>query len=87
MTITPTVLAVQEPELLKWKGSIFIPYLFDGTHTFVLELLPNGQSLVRQSETFDDILIPLARCGLFKDTLDQFEAMNKALKDYVERGE
>lgn len=86
MTITPIVLAVQKPSLLKWKGSILIPYLFDATHEFVLESIEDKKTILRQAETFEGVFIPIARLGLFEDTKAQFEFMNEALKKFVETG-
>jgi hypothetical protein len=44
MTIEPTVLVVQPAHELRWKGGLFIPWLFDGEHSFVLTPLPDGRT-------------------------------------------
>lgn len=86
ITFRPTILVVQPERELRWIGRLFIPGIFDGEHSFVIE--PQGESRVRfvQSETFRGILVPFT--GVILSETDQgFGEMNQALKERVERGE
>lgn len=85
MSITPKVLDVNPRELLRWKGTFLLPFVFDGNHEFRLERLSENKTRLHQSEAFEGLLIPFARLGLLKDTAVQFENMNQALKQYVEQ--
>ena len=40
ITIQPTVLVVQPERELRWIGRLFIPGIFDGEHSFIIE--PQG---------------------------------------------
>ncbi len=86
MTITPTVLVALPDRELCWIGHLFVPGLFDGEHSFVIESL--SEDLVRfvQSESFSGLFIPFSR-GLLDGTKLNFEAMNQALKKRVEETE
>ena len=84
MTIRPTVLFVQPQRELRWLGHLFIPGVFDGEHSFVIE--PLGESKVRfiQSEEFNGLIIPFSK-SLLNETEQNFNEMNRALKERVEQ--
>ena len=84
MTIRPTVLFVQPQRELRWLGHLFIPGVFDGEHSFVIE--PLGEREVRfiQSEEFNGLLIPFSK-SLLDETEQNFNEMNRALKERVEQ--
>jgi hypothetical protein len=84
MTIQPTILAVRPERELRWIGRLFIPGVFDGEHSFVIE--PQGESRMRfvQSETFRGILVPFSG-ALLNDTEASFREMNQALKERAEQ--
>jgi len=86
MTIRPTVLFVQPQRELRWLGHLFIPGVFDGEHSFVIE--PLGEKEVRfiQSEEFNGLLIPFSK-SLLNETEQSFNEMNRALKVRVEQTE
>ena len=86
MTFTPTVLAAQPGELLRWIGRLIMPGIFDGTHQFALEDLGDGQTRLTQSETFRGVLVPLAGKTI-SQTEDDFRALNQALKRRAEHPE
>lgn len=82
MTLTPTVLQVNEGICFAWRGSLRIPKAFEGTHEFILE--PLGQSSTRfiHKERFRGFLLPfLGR--VLKETEQGFHAMNQALATEV----
>ena len=64
MTFTPTVLAVEEHRLLRWRGRLGVPGVFDGVHEFRLEHRPDGGTRFVQSESFSGVLVPLLRRAL-----------------------
>jgi hypothetical protein len=83
MVIRPKVLNVQPDALLSWKGGVIMPGIFDGTHRFVLESSEGG-TRVTQSEQFQGVLVPFMR-GTIDATVENFQALNQALKERVER--
>ncbi|CUM62478.1 uncharacterized protein PRCAT00000028001 [Priceomyces carsonii] len=87
-TMTPVVLENNE-EKLQWKGTLFLEYLFTGTHTF--EFLPHeedGKESTKfiQTEDFSGVLVYVLKwIGIFGKTEGSFEELNQALKKEVER--
>jgi hypothetical protein len=86
MTFKPKVLKVAPNEELRWLGRLLFPGIFDREHIFELRAIDEGdRTLVVQREEFSGILVrPLWR-SLDTDTRRGFEAMNRALKERVER--
>ena len=84
ITIQPTVLVVQPERELRWIGRLFIPGVFDGEHSFIIE--PQGASQVHfvQSETFNGVLVPFSGT-ILSDTERGFQEMNLALKKRAEQ--
>lgn len=82
MVFTPTVLQVDEREMLRWKGRLFVPGLFDAEHKYRLVDLGGGRTRLDHSEDFGGILIPLMG-GVLADTESGFHAFNKALAEEV----
>ncbi|MCW2685034.1 MAG: Polyketide cyclase/dehydrase [Blastococcus sp.] len=80
MTFRPSVLAVEEGRLLRWRGRLGLPGLFDGEHEFRLEPIPDGGTRFIQRETFTGLFVPLMP-GVLVDTATGFAAMNTALRD------
>jgi hypothetical protein len=83
ITFSPTVLVVLQDRELRWLGRVFIPGLFDGEHSFVIEPLSENQVLLVQSEAFNGLLIPFSG-SLLEGTKLNFEVINQALKKRVE---
>ncbi len=84
MSFSPTVLAVQPGRELRWLGRVFIPGVFDGEHSFVIEPLSGNQVRLIQSEEFNGLLVPFSG-SLLDDTKQSFQEMNKALKAQAEQ--
>jgi hypothetical protein len=80
MTFRPSVLAVEEGRLLRWRGRLGLPGLFDGEHEFRLEPIPDGGTRFIQRETFTGLFVPLMP-GVLVDTATGFAAINTALRD------
>lgn len=80
MTFRPTVLAVEEDTLVRWRGRLGVPGLFDGEHELRLEATPDGGTRFTQREVFTGLLVPLLGRAL-DDTGPGFASMNAALRD------
>ena len=78
MSFSPTILDVDPNRLLRWKGKLLIPGIFDGEHIFRLETLDGNRTLLHHSENFGGILIPLMG-KLLADTEQGFRGLNEAL--------
>ena len=81
MTFRPTVTAAEPGRELRWLGRVLVPGVLDGEHSFTLEEVPGGTRLT-QAERFSGALVPLV--GKAIDVGDDFDAMNRALKERVE---
>jgi len=83
MTFRPTVLAVEDCALIRWRGRLGVPGLFDGEHELRLESISDGGTRFVQRETFTGLLVPMMPRVLV-DTATGFAAMNLALRDRAE---
>ena len=84
MTFKPRVTVVELGQRLEWLGTMGVPGLFDGRHSFTLAPVGNGHTRLVQAENFTGALVPLARSVLAK-TKAGFEAMNEALLTRLEK--
>jgi hypothetical protein len=82
--LRPVVRAVVAERELRWKGSLMVPGVLDGEHSFLLEPHEQGTRFV-QSERFTGLLVALFRRSLDTDTRRGFEEMNRALRDRAEQ--
>ncbi len=84
MTFKPKVLNAEPNRELRWLGSLLVPGLFDGEHSFAID--PLGENRVRfvQREEFKGVLVPLFARSLDTNTQRGFEQMNRALKERAE---
>ena len=80
MTFRPTVVAVDEGALVRWRGRLWMPGLFDGEHELRVEPLPDGGTRFVQRETFSGVLVALMP-RVLDDTAAGFAEMNVALRD------
>lgn len=85
MTFRPTVQEASPARELRWLGHLWLPGLFDGEHVFYIEPADPGHTCFRQSEQFRGVLVRLFPATVFERTQRGFEAMNRALKERVER--
>jgi hypothetical protein len=83
-TFRPRVLAVEPARLLRWRGHLLVPGLFDGEHVHELTPLTDERTRYVQHEEFRGLLVPFTT-GMLRDTERGFAAMNTALKDRAER--
>ena len=80
MSFRPRVLVADPGRELRWLGHLWVPGLFDGEHSFVIEPLGEGRVQFVQRERFGGLLLPLLWKILEKETRRGFEEMNRALK-------
>ena len=85
MTFRPTVQEASPARELRWLGHLWLPGLFDGEHVFYIEPATAGHACLRPSEPFRGVLVRLFPAAMFERTRRGFEAMNRALKERVER--
>jgi hypothetical protein len=84
MTFKPRVTIATSGRRLEWLGTMGIPGLFDGRHSFTLTPLDHGRTRLVQAENFSGALVPLAG-NLLGKTQAGFEAMNAALLARLEQ--
>jgi hypothetical protein len=85
-TFRPTVLEASPGRRLRWLGRLGLPGVLDADHSFTIEGRPGGGARLRQQEEFRGVLAPFLARSLDAGTLPAFHAMNRALKQRVERG-
>lgn len=85
MKFKPVVLIYDEPKEIKWLGSLWIKGLFDGEHIFKLKDIGNGKVEFHHEENFNGILVRPLMYLIGNKTKENFEAMNLALKQFVEK--
>jgi hypothetical protein len=78
----PKVLRAEPPDAFEWRGSLPVPGLITGVHSFRLTREGDGTRL-RHSESFSGILVPFLKKILAR-TEDGFNQMNAALKARAE---
>ena len=86
MTFKPRVTVVDPGRRLEWLGTMGIPGLFDGRHSFTLTALEHGRTRLVLAESFSGALVPLTG-NLLRKTQAGFEAMNTALLARLERNQ
>ena len=85
VTLTVKVLAADPPRQIRWKGYLWIPGLFDGEHSFEIRADIMGITMLFQHETFSGLLLPFLGKTL-RDTKQEFERMNAAIRDAAAKG-
>lgn len=83
MTFKPEILVFESNKKLKWLGKAGLKGIFDGEHSFVLEVQSDGYTKFIHSERFTGILVGLSKKMLDK-TEQGFKQMNEALKQECE---
>jgi hypothetical protein len=86
MTFKPRVTVLDPDHRLEWLGTMGVPGLFDGRHSFTLTPRGEGGTRFVQAEDFSGALVPLAGKMLAK-TEAGFHAMNAALLARLEKNE
>jgi hypothetical protein len=81
VSMKPRVTAVDEPRKLEWVGKLSIPGVFAGRHAFELVPVDDGATRVINTEGLSGLSV---RWVVDDETVDDYEAMNRALKERVE---
>jgi hypothetical protein len=84
MTFKPKVLNAEDNRELRWLGHLLVPGLFDGEHSFAIQMLDEHRVRFVQREAFRGLLVPLFARSLGNNTQRGFEQMNRALKERAE---
>ena len=84
MTFKPHVTVLEPGKRFSWFGSLPIPGLFAGEHSFELQTLAPERVRLLHGERFRGLLVPLLRKSLDGATRAGFVAMNEALKSRAE---
>lgn len=82
MTFTPTIKVYEPEKEFTWLGSLLFKGILDGRHSFQLIENKNGTTTFKHSEIFNGILTFMLNID---NTTQGFEAMNQALKKYIEK--
>jgi hypothetical protein len=77
----PKVLEVDHQKRLVWRGRLFMPFLFDGTHHFTIEPIDASSVRFTQYEEFRGIFVPFAGFAPYREG---WLRMNHALKQRAE---
>ncbi|MCL3859602.1 SRPBCC domain-containing protein [Actinotalea sp. K2] len=85
-TFRPRLLVATPGEELSWIGRLGPGGLFDGLHSFVLTVKPDGTTRLTHSERFTGILVTLFK-GATANSHAGFTAFNEALRRRVESGQ
>jgi hypothetical protein len=80
MSFRPTVLVADPNREFRWLGHLWLPGLFDGEHSFLIEPVGDGRVRFVQREQFGGLLVPLLSKMLDGGIRRGFEEMNQALK-------
>lgn len=83
-TFKPVITKVIEHQEFEWLGSGFFG-MFKGRHYFKLEEINSNQTKLIHGEYFSGLLSGIIMKMIGDDTLKHFQAMNKALKEEVEK--
>ncbi len=83
MKIKPKLLIYNPERELSWLGNLWIPKLFDGEHSLIINEISENKVLFIQKERFNGLFVPFFP-GLLKDTESGFEMMNVTLKKEAE---
>lgn len=79
MKFKPKILTYRPGKELRWLGNLWIPKLFEGEHSLIIEKISEDKVLFIQKEKFSGLLVPFFS-GILKDTESGFKLMNQALK-------
>jgi hypothetical protein len=81
---SPKVLELTEGRRVVWRGRLFLPLLFDGTHQLIVEPIDDHATRVTQYEEFKGLFVPFVGFEPYKQG---WSKMNEALKERAETEE
>jgi len=84
-TVRPTLVVVDEPTELRWRGRFLFSGLYDAEHWFLLHPLEAGErTRLVHAETFRGVLVGFVNRRIGRDVETGFTEMNACLKRRVE---
>jgi hypothetical protein len=83
VTFKPTVLDLRPGRLIRWKGRLVLPGLFDGRHALSVDPLDEGRSRFTTHEEVTGILLPFLG-KVMRASQQGFEQMAAAVKARAE---
>ncbi len=83
VTFKPRVLDLRPGRLIRWKGRLLAPGLFDGRHALIVEPLEGGRARFTTHEEVSGALLPVLG-KVMKASQDGFELMAAAVKARAE---
>jgi hypothetical protein len=85
MKLKVKIVSVAPGRSFQWLGVVGVRGLFDGLHRFRIEEAGAGSVRLLQDERFSGMLVPLLGGYVAGGARRGFEAMNRALKQRVEK--
>ena len=83
VSFRPRVLDIEPERLIRWKGELKLPGLFDRRHALIVDPLGDGRSRFTTHEDVSGILLPFAG-KVMTASQRGFELMARALKERAE---
>jgi hypothetical protein len=83
VTFRPRVLDVEPGRLIRWKGQLWVPGLFDGRHALSVEPLGETRSRFTSHEEVSGLLVPVLGT-VMRASQKGFEQMAAAVRRRVE---
>jgi hypothetical protein len=83
VTFRPRVLDVEPGRLIRWKGQLWVPGLFDGRHALSVEPLGETRSRFTTHEEVSGLLVPVLGT-VMRASQKGFEQMATAVRRRVE---
>jgi hypothetical protein len=85
VTFKPTVLDLRPGRLIRWKGRLLLPGLFDGRHALSVDPLDDERARFTTHEEVTGILLPFLG-KVMRASQEGFEQMAAAVKARAEAG-
>jgi len=83
VTFKPRVLDVRPGRLIRWKGKLLVPGLFDGRHALTVDPIGDARSRFTTHEEVTGILVPFLG-KVMRASQQGFEQMARAVKARAE---
>jgi hypothetical protein len=80
-----SIITLEPNRALVWKWHLFLPGLYGGERSFLIEPLDGDRVRLVDRETFSGLLLPLFNKSIDTATKQGFEAMDQALKARAEQ--
>jgi hypothetical protein len=85
MVLHCVVVRVEPNKELCWKYHVISPVLFGGEHSFIIDQIGDDKVRFIDREIFSGLLVSTQAKNIDTNSKEGFEAMDKALKERVEK--